>query len=186
MSDEEQWRPVVGFEGLYEVSNHGRVRSLDREIQAVNRWGAVGPRILRGRMLRGNDQGSGYLSVHLAVDGERHPRLVHRLVAEAFCPAAEGAVYVNHKDGVKTNNTAGNLEWCTFSQNVRHAWATGLTDGFKMAVVGRCAVTGREVRFPSQAHAEEALSQSGRRTGAIHKGFLRGDAHVYGYIWEHV
>lgn len=114
----EQWRPVQGHEGSYEVSDHGRVRSLDRQ---------CGERLLKGRVLSDGPSGNGYRGVRLWKDGKQHSKLVHRLVAAAFVPARDEADQVNHLDGNKAHNAASNLEWCTAAENAAHAEANGLT-----------------------------------------------------------
>lgn len=105
--DEEQWKSVVGYEGLYEVSSHGRVRSLDRA--GTQR---CGPKRIKGRMLTSNASRGGRPSVSLRKDGmAKYPR-IHRIVAAAFIgpPPNDGAV-VCHSDGDPTNNRADNLAW---------------------------------------------------------------------------
>lgn len=116
------WKPVVGFEGLYEVSSEGEVRSVDRWL--TTRRGA---RIFRkGVSMTPRIGKSGYLYINLYRDSLSFTKKVHRLVAEAFCPNPRGAVQVNHVDGQKLNNLAENLEWVTASENTRHAVANGL------------------------------------------------------------
>ena len=100
------WKPIPGYEGLYEVSDSGQVRSMDR----VDRLG----RKRRGRILRGGDS-KGYRNVMLSKDGTVFAVTVHRLVACAFL-AGEGA-QIRHLDGDCTNNRAGNLAWGTPKEN---------------------------------------------------------------------
>jgi hypothetical protein len=112
---EERWRPVIDFEGRYEVSNVGLVRN-------------VAGLVLRPRTI-GRDRGpSGYLAVTLYRGPPRRPnmRYVHRLVAEAFIGPRPIGYELNHKDGNKTNNDWRNLEWVTRSDNQNHAIAIGL------------------------------------------------------------
>lgn len=114
----EIWKPVVGYEGLYEVSNTGKVRSLER-ITSVGRRGI-------GKELRQYILPCGYLDVSLSNEGKIRHKRVHRLVADAFCENPDGKDEVNHKDGNKQNNAACNLEWCTKSENMIHAYQKGL------------------------------------------------------------
>jgi len=103
------WKPVVGYEGLYEVSDTGQVRSLPRN-------GTVSySRILRPNNVRG------YLQVALQKNGKRKDFKVHRLVADAFIPNPERKRTVNHIDGNKGNNRVENLEWATDSENQLHS-----------------------------------------------------------------
>ena len=103
----EQWREIPGYEGLYEVSNCGRIRKGDRL-----------------KSLR-SDKG-GYLNVWLSKNGIQKCLKVHRLVALAFIKNPEGKRTINHKDGNKQNNNVENLEWATHSENIMHANETGL------------------------------------------------------------
>lgn len=107
----EIWKDIAGYEGLYQVSNYGNVRSLS--------WSRRG--IVRNLYLK--KQNRGYCHVELAKDGIRKAFTVHRLVAEAFIPNPNNYPTVNHKDEDKTNNAVTNLEWCTHSQNMGHTIA---------------------------------------------------------------
>jgi len=110
------WRPVVGWEGLYEVSDHGDVRSLDR----VDRFG----RHYAGRMLSPDTIKGGYLRVALAREGHVQRRQVHHLVLEAFVGPRPLGMEGCHGDGCPTNNRLSNLRWDTRPENaldtVRH------------------------------------------------------------------
>lgn len=111
----EKWRPVVGFEGYYEVSDWGRVRSLDRIVVMKNGH----KRITHGKLLtqgRYNSKAS-YRGVTLCKDGIPLKTSVHRLVATAFIPNPKNLPEVNHKDEDKQNNRASNLEWCDRKYN---------------------------------------------------------------------
>lgn len=114
----EEWKAVQGYEGLYQVSNHGNVRSLTRE---VNQGKYGNTRLAVGTQLRPTDNGNGYLIVGLRKDGKRKNFYVHRLVADHFVKNAGGYKYVNHKDENKRNNHADNLEWCTQRENVMYS-----------------------------------------------------------------
>lgn len=113
----EEWRPVVGFEGHYEVSNLGRVRSLDRPIP-VRRPGAVTHyRPIRGRMIRLCLDTRGYLVLGLSKDGVRITGIVHLLVLEAFVGPPPPGHECRHLNGVKTDARLVNLRWGTRSEN---------------------------------------------------------------------
>ena len=98
----ETWKPIVGYEGLYEVSNLGRVRSLTRLSKFRNRSGKLDERVIKGRIMRPQKQRTGYLNVGLSKDGKVTLFRVHRLVAAAFIANPEGLYEVNHIDEDKT------------------------------------------------------------------------------------
>ena len=118
----EIWKDVVGYEGLYKVSNMGNVRSLFRVI--VRSDGRK--RTINGGLLSPSNGGGGYSLVTLSRGGKHKKGKVHRLVAEAFIGLNARKPCVNHKNGVKTDNRVGNLEWTTVGDNIRHAFKTGL------------------------------------------------------------
>ena len=112
----------MGFEGLYEVSDRGRVRSVDRILQRGEH-----PISLKGRPLLGTISKRGYSVVSLRRPGQiQAKRYVHQLVALAFLKRKDGDTEVNHLDGNKQNNGVTNLEWCTHEENMAHAWDNGL------------------------------------------------------------
>jgi hypothetical protein len=112
--------PVKGFEGLYEVSENGDVISLERTVQNRGRMMRV-----KGTVLKPSENDWGYKIVNLYKDGKQHGKQVHRLVAEAFIYPFSGE-QVNHIDGNKYNNSVENLEWCSGSENMEHAYKNGL------------------------------------------------------------
>ena len=133
----EIWKTIVGYEELYEVSNTGKVRSRDRKTLRG---------IRKGRELKPSIIHQGYYSVSLCNGGCVKYARVNRLVAEAFCEKREGCDQVNHKDGNKLNNHADNLEWCTRSENMIHAYQNGLQTKTSKGVVRKivCIDDGNE------------------------------------------
>lgn len=111
----EKWKDVPGYEGYYQVSNLGQVRSLDRECGKMPRGCE---RRIKGQMLTPHDNGYGYLIVQLKKDGKRKPKYVHRLVAEMFVNNPKCSPVVDHVDGDRKNNRYDNLRWCTQMENV--------------------------------------------------------------------
>lgn len=116
MPMEEDWRDIKGFEGRYQVSNLGRVKSLSRVTQLNGRVRTEPEKIMAFTYR------SGYPTLILRKDGKRYSKQVHRLVAEAFIPNPENFSIVNHKDFSRTNNVVENLEWCTQAHNV--SWSS--------------------------------------------------------------
>ena len=115
MMEQEQWKPIQEFNGEYEVSNLGRVRSMKRY------YGVV------GRIMPQTIQRTGYYAVTFHMNNKAYCRKVHRLVIEAFTPNPDNLPCINHIDGNKLNNHVSNLEWCTYQANMQHAVRTGLT-----------------------------------------------------------
>lgn len=121
MNAREDMRPIVAFEGIYSITEDGRVWSHERVVATGgNRKSRVGGRWLKACRT------SSYLVVVLSVNGKTTHPMIHRLVAEAFVPNPNGYPEVNHIDGNKLNNHASNLEWVTRSMNQKHAWKSGL------------------------------------------------------------
>ncbi|AMS01355.1 HNH homing endonuclease [Bacillus phage AR9] len=116
------WKEIIGFEGLYEISNTGLVKSLKREVSG--KLNSI--RIIDEKILSSTNNGKGYLVVTLYRDKKRYYKKIHRLVAEAFIENSENKPEVNHKDGIKTNNCVSNLEWSTTKENCNHRQKTGL------------------------------------------------------------
>lgn len=109
----ESWKPIKGYEGLYEVSNFGQVRSLEKTRRTPNGGVRVYPSIIR----KLNVVKSGYLNVQLWKNGKVENKMIHILVAEAFIPNPFNLPIINHKDECKTNPRVDNLEWCTYVYN---------------------------------------------------------------------
>lgn len=114
----EEWRDIRGYEGLYQVSNHGNIRKLRfiNNITNKEKIFPITPQVIN----------SGYEKVVLYKNGKYKNRTVHRIVAETFLEKDSEKKFVNHKDGDKRNNCVENLEWCTKSENMKHAFKTGL------------------------------------------------------------
>lgn len=108
LNNVEEWRDVVGYEGLYKVSSHGRIKSYHERYKK--------PRILKTSMTT-----TGYRKVELAKNKKKKSLKVHRIVAEAFILNEENKPYVNHLDSNPLNNNVNNLEWCTQKENMIHS-----------------------------------------------------------------
>ena len=124
MNGLESWLDVKDYEGLYQVSDLGRVRSVDRSV-LVNQSRYKSPRIIRrkGKVLKPGVDGKGYSVVGLSKSGKPKTLTVHRLVCIAFLPNPKLKPAVNHIDGNPSNNTLRNLEWCTVKENNDHSYA---------------------------------------------------------------
>lgn len=117
-----EWRDVVGFEGEYEVSSDGQIRSKDR-VRKYYRNGKELTMSIRGRMRTPSNSWDGYKEIHLqrSDTGKSYYARVHRIVAEAFIPNPTNLPQINHIDGNKQNNCVDNLEWVTAKENTAHA-----------------------------------------------------------------
>lgn len=125
----EKWKEVVGYSGLYEVSNIGRVRSLDRKAYRKGKSKSGFMVTIKGKILK-NKLNHGYHHIHLYTGGKYRTKKVHRLVAKAFIPNPEDKPNVNHIDLDRTNNKVDNLEWCTQQENIDHSIKLGSYDLF--------------------------------------------------------
>lgn len=123
----EIYKPVKGYEGLYEVSNLGNVKSLKK----VRGRALSGERLLKPHIV------NGYVMVTLCKDSKPFNASVHRLIAEAFIPNPENKETINHIDGNKQNNSIDNLEWATQRENNIHAYRTGLHNPKKNGRTGK-------------------------------------------------
>lgn len=114
----EEWKPIKGYEGSYEISNCGNIRSLDRETYS-ERW--KGNKFIKGHNLKPFKTTNGYFRIELTdKEGKRKKYPLHRLVAENFLDNPNNYKQVNHKDEDKTNNNVDNLEWCDCKYNINY------------------------------------------------------------------
>lgn len=183
---QEQWKAIKGYEGLYEISNTGKVKSVKRTIKS-ERTGKVqttNEKILTLISSKITERHKNPLfHVELWKDNKRTVKMIHRLVAEAFIPNPEGKPQVNHKDGNRYNNTVDNLEWCTSSENNLHAYKTGLTKPKRAKpIIGINVITGEVKEF---ANAYEASRLINGNDCAI-RGALKGRTKTSGgYYWKY-
>lgn len=166
----EVWKDIPGYEGLYQISNMGRVKSLPRNDKFCKRPVAV--------ILKPFVCGSGYQEVILAIKRRRKPKLIHRMVAEAFVPNQSGKREVNHKDGDRSNNRHTNLEWVTPSENIQHSYDELEHKAYSRKVV--CVETG-EV-FDS---IKEAAESKGLKLPLIWKCCNGKQKTTGGYHWKY-
>ena len=157
----EQWKPVVGYEGLYEVSDHGRVRSIERTVEFKD---GRKPRTFPSVELRSNPQPSGHLYVNLSKSGKALTLRVHRLVLMAHGRMPEGDEVCRHLDGNPANNHVSNLAWGTVSENRYDTVAHGR---HYLAIRESCP-RGHSLAEPNLVAYE--LRQGHRKCKACHRG----------------
>ena len=119
------WRDIPGYEGYYQASRYGEIRSLSRETEYTKN-NSLQSGFYKGRILKLHKGDDGYMHCSLSVEGKLTLAAVHRLVAATFIPNPDNKPHVNHIDGNKTNNNVDNLEWVTRSENMQHAKANHL------------------------------------------------------------
>lgn len=181
--ESEIWCPIDGYEGRYEVSSNGRVRSMPRIIVQKDRSIYPCERRWKGKILQGDEKkDGGYPRVVLYKNGQRHRVFIHRLVCQAFLPNPDNKPFVNHIDGNPNNNCVANLEWCTHKENVRHA----------IEVLGHdfSEYTSKKIRCIETGKVYKSMTEASRQTG-VNLGKIcmvaRGTrVTAGGYKWEYV
>lgn len=163
----EIWKPIKGYEELYEVSDLGRVRSLRTGKEMKQRTGY-----------------DGYIRVALTKQGQQKSRLLHRLVAGAFVANPQELPEVNHKDEDKTNNLPKNLEWCTHRYNSNYGTRLERMAKTNYVPVIQYTIGGQEVaRYASILEAAEAFPKSGKHISCCCKGKRKTAG---GYVWKYL
>lgn len=177
----EIWKDVVGWGGLYKVSNLGRVKSIDRKSWNGKIWYER-----KGKILKGCRDKDGYCIVSLRRKNEHKTFKVHRLVAEAFIPNPDGYPQVNHKDENKINNCIKNLEWCSAKYNINYGtrnqrMATTNLNGKNSQLVNQLTKDGRLLKiWPSMHEAARSLKINQGNISNCCSGRCKSYA---GYIW---
>lgn len=186
----KQWKPIEGYEGLYEIANDGTVKSLKRMVDPGNgrRHYEIEEQIFLSRIHK-----NGYKYISLSKNGKTVTYRTHRLVAIAFIPNPENKSYINHINGIKHDCRVENLEWVTPSENDLHAFKTGLRNSPKVwtgktgdahnrskaviQITDQC-----DIRFGS---AQEAARQTGIQHQNITKVCLQQRKKAGGYAWKY-
>ena len=164
---EEIWKDIENYEGLYQVSNLGRVKSLPRKRITPTGW----PYLSKEKILTPKLRKDGYLEISLYTKGKSKSYFIHRLVAQAFIPNTESKPQVNHIDGDKTNNQVNNLEWATREENMQHAFKTGLIDSSKISEARTGKYSGKNHPLYGKHHTQE----SKKKMSEAKKGMYVGD-----------
>lgn len=119
----EIWKDIYGYEGLYQISNYGNVKSVNRKVKNKH-----GFRIVKDKILKPILNNKGYYIYGLRKNGKLEMKLLHRLIAENFIENKNNYPCINHIDGNKLNNNINNLEWCSYQHNIKEAFRIGLNN----------------------------------------------------------
>ena len=167
-----EWKDVVGYEGIYEVSSCGKVRTKEGKTTHSVR---NGERKWKQRILKQKVSKDNTCRVSLWKENKERTWLVHRLVAKAFIERVEGKNYINHIDGNRLNNHVDNLEWCNYTENNNHAFDTGLmTSNKRIVLVNK--ETHEPIYFRSLSKASLHLGYSeGYLSGRFKRGLYELD-----------
>lgn len=177
----ENWKDITGYEGFYQVSNKGRIKSLKRTIKHPH----SGTMTVFERILKPNTVAFGYQQVKLSIEGERKSLYIHVLVCQEFIGEKEIGFEVNHIDEDKTNNELENLEYLTSKENNNYGsriyrMVEKNTNGKKSkAIIGTHTETGIKIEFPSISEARRQ-GYGGHISDVIYKR----RNHSAGYVWE--
>lgn len=163
----EQWRDIPGYEGRYQVSDLGNVRSLDRVVFQRSKFGQLIGRNFKGKLLRQQQCSNGYIEVHL---GANNQKLVHRLVALAFIEGDQ-SLQVNHKNGNRRDNRVENLEWATCSENHCHSYRNL---NRKQHALTKTVIVSRGIDRKVFSSGMRAASFLGVRPGSVASAAIRG------------
>ncbi|MEW2737586.1 NUMOD4 domain-containing protein [Providencia rettgeri] len=183
----EEWLPVPiqNFSESYEVSSLGRVRSLDRCTT-----GSILKMKVKGRLLKPRMRKDGYLTVNFSFNNRGSQFAIHRLIALAFIKNASDLPYVNHKNGIKTDNRAENLEWVTPLGNIKHAIDSGLmtvargadNEQFKGTIIATNTETLNAIKF----HGKKSLVEFGFDHSAVYSCISGRTKSHRGYTFRRV
>lgn len=175
----EEWRNIKGFEGLYQVSSTGRVKSLNRVV--IGRDGRTYH--YRERYIKQQKRKDGYFAVQIFKNSNHYTKRIHRLVAETFLECPGDKFEVNHKDGNKENNSVENLEWVTRAGNIRHAISHGLMQHIPLVAIEakkKKIIRSDGVVFGSMTEAARESGANVSNVCAVCQGRLK-TTHGYGF-----
>ena len=190
----EIWKDIENFEGLYQVSSFGRVRSLDRPVKQRGN----STQVKKGKIIVQSKNHKGYPITGISKGNKKHCKTTHRFVAETFIPNTENKPQINHIDGVKTNNKASNLEWVTNEENAKHAKMMGLMiyrpENLKLATIAAAKANHKKVNRlclkGGKTITYNSIKEAGQANGDKEKGIsevLRGRQKTAGgFKWEYV
>lgn len=192
----EIWKDVKDYEGLYEISNFGKIRSKDRVVYQENN-GSICKHLYKGKILKCKKEKNNYIRVRLSKNGKATTKSLHRIVAEAFIPHTIENNIVTHLDNNPSNNIVNNLEWTTYKGNMQYAAKQGrmkfnpknlkkAQESLKKPVIA-IDKDGNEYEFSSQVEAAKKLKCNRKHIGSICKnkyGYKSSNGYKFKYKEE--
>lgn len=173
---DEIWKDIEGYEGLYQISNLGRIKSMKKK------------RCLKEKILSCANDRNGYKMIYLCKNGRKKYHSVHRLVAKTFIPNLNNLPFVNHKNEHKSDNRADNLEWCNAKYNTNYGTcierrAKAQTNKHGAISVIQCSLDGRVIdKYPSMMEASRKTNVSPRAICACCRNYQKT---AFGYVWKY-
>ena len=158
----EIWKDIENYKGMYQVSNKGDVKSLKRFYKNHSKL-----KLVEEKILKTMKDSQGYLQVNVCKNGACLIIRIHRLVAETFIPNPENKRTVNHINGIKSDNSVNNLEWNTYSENIKHAFRIGLKTSKHLNKPVKQIKNGKTI------HIFCSLHEADRHTGISHQNISR-------------
>lgn len=184
---QEIWKDVPGYEGIYQASNLGNVRSCDRNFV----YPSIGKtQFIKGKVLTKFVTNRGYQRVKFSVGSDRKMVSVHRIIAETFIPNPNNYPVVNHIDGDTKNNSVSNLEWCTQSKNIQHAFKNGLSKGLRGDLSPHKVAVMQYEKDGTFVKRWSCMVEAARHIGGTKNGIysacnLKNCKTYKGYIWKY-
>lgn len=179
INNNEVWKDIVGYEGIYQVSNHGRVKALPKTIEYSD--GKVIP--YDEIIMRSIIEKEGYKVVNLTNNGVQRQFRVHRLVAKAFIPNPNNYPQVNHRDEIKSNNNVENLEWCTHKYNQNYGTSIERSSKNRSRSVMKMTLDGEDLKEYASATVATQDGFDNSAIGKCCKGYVNTHR---GYKWRYV
>lgn len=187
MLEKEEWKEIPGYQGIYEISNLGRVKSLKRTIvqSPSERYPNGRTQVLKEKILTPCVDKKGYQFVQLFINGHFRSKKVHRLVAESFIPNKYNLPIINHKDENKKNNCVNNLEWCTPAYNSNYGTGKYRAVQNKRIPVMQFDLNGNFIReFESATAAVKNLGKKQGNSRTLLETCRGKYKYMFGYIWK--